>query len=196
MPPGRAADDFRVRIEHELVRIEAVARVRRIGPVHAVAIELPGVHVRQIPVPDHVRLLLQRNRQRFDLGVDRIEQAELDSRRMLGEHREVHADTVPGRAKRRRRARPDAQIILSHRRATISNSQLRNSRLPDVLPTPNFQFPSWLRWELAVGRWEYVWELRSWKLGVEPMEPALLSSDRSMKEAECRTTKRSPCSTI
>ena len=137
----RAPDDLRVGIDDDLVGIEAVARVRRVGPVHAVAVELARPHVGQVAVPDHVGLLGQRDRQRFDFGVGRIEQAELDSRRMLGEQREVDADAVPGRAQRIRRARPDAQIVLGHRRVTIP--KLPTPQLPTPQPDGlNSQFPT------------------------------------------------------
>ena len=45
----------------------------------------------------------------------RIEQAELDARRVLGEEREVDAGAVPGRSQRIRGTGPDSQAVLGHK---------------------------------------------------------------------------------
>ena len=70
VPPHRTPDDFRVRIHDELVRIEAVARIRRKRAVDPIPIELAGADVWQIPMPHHVGVFNERNRDRLDFRVD------------------------------------------------------------------------------------------------------------------------------
>ena len=101
--------------------------VRRVGPVHAVAVQLSGTHVRQIAVPDHVGLLRQRDRQRFRFVVRGIEQAQLDAGRVLRENREVHA-------RRRPRSRPSGygapgqtRITRFGTRTIIADCRLRST---------------------------------------------------------------------
>ena len=98
VPADAPADSLRVGVEYELVRIETVARVRGEGTVYAVAIELPRLQIRHVAVPHHVGLLGQRNGQRLDVRVGRLEETELNPGRVFGEECEVDADTVPGRA--------------------------------------------------------------------------------------------------
>jgi hypothetical protein len=93
-------DGLRVGVEDELVRIEAVAALRGEGAVDPVAVQLARVDVRQVAVPDHVGLLGQRDRHRLGLGIERVEQAELDAGRVLREDGEVDADAVPRGAER------------------------------------------------------------------------------------------------
>ena len=120
VPAHGPADDLGVGIQDQLVRVEAMAEVRRVRAVHAVAVQLARMHVRQVAVPDHVGLLGQRNRQRLDFGVDRVEQAELDAGGVLGEQREVDADAVPGGAERIRGAGQT-------RRCVVGTADLRNT---------------------------------------------------------------------
>ena len=74
-----------------------MAVLRRVRAVDAVAVKLTGVHVGEVAVPHHVGVLGQRDRQRLHLGVDRVEETELDAGGVLGKDREVDADTVPRR---------------------------------------------------------------------------------------------------
>ncbi len=97
VPPRRASDDLGVGVHDQLARVEAMAVLRRVGAVDAIAVELTGVHVGEVAVPHHVGVLGQRDRQRLHLGVDRVEEAELDAGGVLGKDREVDADTVPRR---------------------------------------------------------------------------------------------------
>ncbi len=53
--------------------------------------------VGEVAVPHHVGVLGKGNRQRLHLGVDRVEEAQLDAGGVLGKDREVDADTVPRR---------------------------------------------------------------------------------------------------
>jgi hypothetical protein len=83
-----------VRIEQQLVGVEAVAVLGFIAPVNAVAIELSGRNVVQIAVPDVFGALRQFDA--FELTAAlRIEQAKLDLLRVGGEQRKVGAPSVP-----------------------------------------------------------------------------------------------------
>ena len=116
VPAHRPSHHLRVRVEDELVRVEAVSLVRGIRPVHAIPVELPGVDVGQVPVPHHVGLFRQRDRQGLDVVGRRIEQAELDPCGVLGKDREIDADPIPGCAERIGSARPDAEARSRHNR--------------------------------------------------------------------------------
>src|SRR5262249_30975028 len=82
-PANVPADGFGIRVEHDLVRIEAVPLARFIGAVYTKPIELPRSQIRQETVPDHIGLLLNRDAQSLLLVVDTIEQAQLDLRCIL-----------------------------------------------------------------------------------------------------------------
>ena len=60
-PAHVAADRLGVRVEHDLVGIEAVPAGGLVRPVDAVAVELAGQDVGQVGVPDLVGVLLQRD---------------------------------------------------------------------------------------------------------------------------------------
>jgi hypothetical protein len=106
-PLDAAGHRLRVRVEEQLVRVEAMPLLGRPGPVHAVAVELPGAYVGQARVPDVVGALDELDPLGRLLGVRAVEEAELDPCGVAGEQREVHAFPVPGRTERIRRARPD-----------------------------------------------------------------------------------------
>ena len=59
VPIHLACERLGIRIDHQLVRIEAQALVRLIRTVHAIAIELPGQNPLQIAVPHICRSLRQ-----------------------------------------------------------------------------------------------------------------------------------------
>ena len=59
-PAQRALDHPRVRVEQQLVRIEAMALLGRVGAVHAVAVEQPGPRLGQVAVPDEVGAIAAR----------------------------------------------------------------------------------------------------------------------------------------
>ncbi len=101
-----ASDGFRVRIDQQLVRVEAAPLLRRVRPGHAVAIQLAWAHVRQIAVPNAVRAHRERDANRLLRGAWRIEQAQFDSGGLAREDREVDAFAVPGGAEWVRRAGP------------------------------------------------------------------------------------------
>ena len=102
-PCELAGELLAVGVDQQLVGIEAVAGLRLVGPVHAIAVELARRHVGEINVPDVLGVL----RQGDAVGLapaGAVEQAEIDARRVGGEQREVGAAPVPGRAERVGRA--------------------------------------------------------------------------------------------
>jgi hypothetical protein len=54
VPPHPPVELARIRVDEELVRIEAVAVPGLVGAVHPVAVELAGMKTRDIAVPDLV----------------------------------------------------------------------------------------------------------------------------------------------
>src|SRR3569833_1194503 len=104
-------------VEQQLVRIEAVAGVRLVGTVNAVAIDCARPHVGQITVPDLVGIFGQLDP--FDLGLAGIvEQAKLDLGRIRGKQRKIDTKPVPGSAKRKRPAFGDLGFAQAERRAS------------------------------------------------------------------------------
>ena len=103
----RGTDDgARVRVEEQLVRIEAMARVRLVRAVHAIAVELARAHLRQTAVPDEVGALAQREAAHLALA-GLVEEAQLELLGVLRVDREIHSLAVPGRAEGMRRAVPE-----------------------------------------------------------------------------------------
>ena len=96
-------------VEHQLVRIEAVPRVRLVGPVDAVAIEGAGPDLGQVPVEDLVGVFGQLD-PRDLLVAGAVEEADLDFGGVGGEEREIGALAVPARPAREGRAFPDLEI--------------------------------------------------------------------------------------
>src|SRR5512140_2592782 len=84
---GQAA---RVRIDHQLVRIEAMAFVRRVGAMDAIAVQQARSRFRQVAVPDLVGALAQRDALQL-ASSGGIEDAELHPLRELREQREIDA---------------------------------------------------------------------------------------------------------
>src|SRR5262249_47634807 len=100
----------RIGIEQELVGIETVAALGRIGPVHAIAVKLAGRDIIEIAVPDVLGALRE-----FDalelatpLGV---EQADVDLFRISREKREIGPPSVPACSEAGRRAGGQAHPI-------------------------------------------------------------------------------------
>ena len=108
VPAHRAVDRLGVRIDQQLGRIEAVARRRLPGAMHAIAVELAGPDLGQVGVPDLVGALDEADAGRLPMGLAALEQAQLHRRRVLAEQGEVDAGSVPGGAERvgAPRARP------------------------------------------------------------------------------------------
>ncbi len=84
---------------------------RLVGTVDAIAIDLPGQHIGQVGVPDHVGLLGHCDATRFFGGLGRIEQAKLDLVGVLRIEREIRAAAIPGGAQRVRPTRQHAQTV-------------------------------------------------------------------------------------
>ncbi len=104
VPGHRPVDRLGVRVEQELVRVEAVPVLRRERPVDAVAVALPRADPRQVAVPVVGRAVGELDPV---LVAGLVEQAELGQLRVLGEDREVRAPPVPRRPERERVAEPD-----------------------------------------------------------------------------------------
>jgi hypothetical protein len=103
VPLHRPLDRLRIRVDEELVRVEAVPRLRLVGAVHAIAVPPAWADARQVAVPDMRGDVLDLDA-RLVLGV---EEGELDALGVLGEEREVRPLAVPRRTERERPSRPD-----------------------------------------------------------------------------------------
>ena len=94
-PDQPSGDPLGVGIEQQLVGIEAVAALGRVGAVDAITIELPGRDVVEIAVPDVLVALEQFDPLEFAAALA-VEQAKLDLLRIGREQRKVGAPPVPG----------------------------------------------------------------------------------------------------
>jgi hypothetical protein len=126
-PSKTARNRLRIGIDQQLRGIEAVSFQRSVWPVDAVTIELSWSRVRQIGVPDLIRSFDEVGSPRFAPSVRRVEEAELDGSRVLGEQREIDTLSVPRGAERVRLPGPDALHLV---------------RQPPVLPDRNSSFIS------------------------------------------------------
>src|SRR5215472_6267159 len=104
----RSADGFRVRVDQQLRRVEAIAVRGIVRAMYAIAVELAGTHVREIAVPNLIGALANADHIRFDRIVFTIEEAEIDRRCIFGEQGEVDALAVPRCSERIGFAGPDA----------------------------------------------------------------------------------------
>jgi hypothetical protein len=105
VPAHRLVDPLGIGVDQELGGIEPMSGLRRIRPVHAIAVPLARTQVGQVTVPDEVRLLGEADS--LLVAAIGIEQAELDGGRVLAEEGEVHAGAIPGGTERERGAAPD-----------------------------------------------------------------------------------------
>ena len=94
-PADGSVNLLAIGVEQKFVVIESVALLRRIGPKHAVPVQLAGTYLRQVAVPDHVSLLGKRNAKRLPFSRN-VEQAKFHFLRVLRVEREVDTFTVPG----------------------------------------------------------------------------------------------------
>src|SRR5215471_19908079 len=105
--------------------VETMTMLRLVGPDGAIAVDQAGAGVGQIAVPHLVGAF--RQRKAGDLAATRrIEQAKVDAGGVGGEHREIYAKPVPGRAQRVGCARQ--QPIRPSRHASASLAGPRASR--------------------------------------------------------------------
>src|SRR5206468_10702944 len=105
-PTHRPYDASRIRVEHELVPIEAMAFFGPIRTVNAIAVQESRPRFRQIAVPDPVGALGKRKALEL-AATARIEDGQLDGGGMRRMQREVNALAVPCCAERVRTAWPD-----------------------------------------------------------------------------------------
>ena len=92
VPAHLALDRLGVRVDQQLVRVEAVAGARVVRAVDAVAVALAGADAGQVDVPVERGALGELDAL---LGVVVVEQAQLDPLRVLGEQGEVGSVPVP-----------------------------------------------------------------------------------------------------
>src|SRR5690606_29475451 len=90
----------RIGVDQQLVRIEAVAVVRLVGSVNAIAVKLTRIDTIEIDVPDLLRAAGQGDTMDF-AQPRRLEEAKLHAGGMGGEQGEVDTLAVPGRAQRK-----------------------------------------------------------------------------------------------
>src|SRR5947199_7206433 len=105
-PAHRPYDASRIRVEQDLVPIEAMTFFGPIRTVNAITVQESRPRLRQIAVPDPVRALGER--EAFQLAATaRIEDGQLDRGGMRRMQREVHTLAIPRRAERIGLAGPD-----------------------------------------------------------------------------------------
>ncbi|MCY1405342.1 hypothetical protein D9M71_205810 [compost metagenome] len=94
--PAQLADQlFGIRIDQQLVGVEAVAVFRIVRTVYPVAVNQPGVGVGQVAMINLIGVLGQLDAFELDLAAG-IEQAQFDFGGIGGEQREVHPKAIPG----------------------------------------------------------------------------------------------------
>ena len=98
-PDDRAHDHRRVRIEQQLVMVEAVAARRIVRSINAVAVEQTGPRVGQVAVPDRIGVFRERDALDFAPSAG-IEKAQIDLFGVLRKQREVYAGAVPSGSQR------------------------------------------------------------------------------------------------
>src|SRR5262249_406321 len=98
-PDHGAVEAARVRIDQQVIGVETMPFFGSVGAMHAIAIELAGLHALKIAVPDLVGTQRQAEALRLMPTVV-LEQAEIHGARMGRKQREIDATAVPGRAKR------------------------------------------------------------------------------------------------
>jgi hypothetical protein len=98
VPVEATEDRLRIRVEQQLVRVEAMAVSRIVRPVHTVPVEATRAGVRQKSVPDLIGELRQFDA--LDLALAAlVKQAQLDLGRSGGKQREIDPKSSPGSAK-------------------------------------------------------------------------------------------------
>ena len=96
----------RIRFDQQFVGIEAVAALRIVRAVAAIAVQQAGTRLGQVAVPDLVGVFVQRDALHF-VPTGGIEEAQLHLGRVFREQRKVDAFAIPGGAARIGIARPD-----------------------------------------------------------------------------------------
>src|SRR5438309_842513 len=98
----RTCERLGIGIEQQLVGIEAMAMLRLIGAMNAVAVLCAWADIGEIAVPDIVGALQQAEPLQL-AAIAGIEQAQFDLLRICRKDRKVCPDAVEGRSKRSRR---------------------------------------------------------------------------------------------
>src|SRR5947209_12262579 len=127
-----------VRIDQELMRIETMPIGGIVRAVHAIAVDGARPCIRQIAVPDLVRIFWKRNPFDFCRAID-IKDAKFNFRGVCGEEREIHADAVPGGAKWEGLTLADA----ASDRGAGQNEGRRNGRDLNIHERPGLAWPDW-----------------------------------------------------
>lgn len=111
IPVDLALHRLRVRIEQQLLACAPLTRKRVVRAVHSVPVALPGLHARQVGMPDE-RIDIDE----LDLRLDPIvvEEAELHALGHLAEESKVGAAAVEGRPQRISVSRPCVQSQAPH----------------------------------------------------------------------------------
>jgi len=93
VPLQRTGDLARIRVQQQLVGVEAMALLRLVGAVGAIAVELPGLHIRHVAGEDRAFPAGHFQPRQF-LRAVRREQAQFHGLGILGKDREM--GPVPG----------------------------------------------------------------------------------------------------
>ena len=110
-PGDPAGEPLGVRVDQQLVVIEAVSLLRRIGAMDTIAIKLARQDIVAIDMPDILAAFRQNDALKLAPALI-VEQAKLDLGGMAGEQSKVDAFAVPCRPERMRDAPRDAHLSL------------------------------------------------------------------------------------
>src|SRR5271165_2628065 len=100
VPMQVAADSLRIGVQDKLVRIESAPFVRRIRSVDTISVQLAGLGVRQVAVPDLVGYRRQGDSNRFGLCFRRVKKTKLNLGSVFGVQSIIDPDAVPGCSER------------------------------------------------------------------------------------------------
>ena len=109
-PAYLAANGFGIRIEQHLARIEEPPAGRIESAVHTVAVQLSGVDIGQVNMPNVVGLFADADAGGFQARILRIEQAEFNGFGVLAEEGKIHALPVVCGSQRIRLALPTDRL--------------------------------------------------------------------------------------
>src|SRR5712671_3415294 len=138
-PPHLPGDRRGIGIEQQFVWVEAMPGGGIVRPMHAIAIELVGPHLRQIAVPYLVGVIGEFDARLLVLPGP-VEQAQLDLFGMGREQREIDALAVPRRAERIRQ--PGPHLGGWHQNVLVA----RLRRMGGAMRNPSLFRPVGSRW--------------------------------------------------
>src|SRR5262249_553840 len=96
-----------VRVQQQLRGIEAMAVLRLVRTVDAIAVALAGPQPQDRDVPDQVGLLRHRDPRDFVLALGAVQEAHLDAGGVFGKHGKVDRGGVPSSSEGIGHSRPD-----------------------------------------------------------------------------------------